>query len=145
MNLGVYLPVLQKDVLNVILGEIKQGFDSGKLRDASIFYDDVGPVDTHNVCGMFNSVDLWRFTGTLVTFSPDSMAKANATSNKFKTVYCHGLVQYSVLELLSELKTKHYLAITKDAEADFRRVTGKPVAQVCPSFQGLVTAVGGLR
>lgn len=145
MNLGVYLPTLQKDILNVILAEIKRGLDSGQLKDASIFYDDVGPVDIQNVCGMFNAVDLWKFTGTLVAFTPDSMAKANVASNKFKTVYCHGLVQYDVLHLLSELKTKHYIAITKDAESDFRRVTGKPVAKVCPSLQGLVEAVGGLR
>jgi len=145
MNLGVYLPILQKDILNAVLAEIKQGLDGGKLRDASIFYDDVGPVDIHNVCGMFNAADLWRFEGTLVTFTPDSMLKAGAASNKFKTVYCHGLVQYDVLQLLSGLKAKHYLALSKEAESDFTRVTGKPVTAVCDGFKGLVKAVGGLR
>ena len=145
MNLGVYLPLLQKDILSVILAEIKSGLDSGKLRDASIFYDDVGPIEPHNVCGMFNSVELWKFTGKLVTFSPDSMMKANAVSNKFKTIYCHGLVQYDVLSLLASLKTPHCIAITPDAEKDFKRVTGKAILGVCPSFQGLVKTVGGIR
>jgi hypothetical protein len=145
MNLGIYLPILQKEILSVILAEIKDGLDSGKLKDASIFYDDVGPIEPHNVCGMFNSVELWKFTGKLVTFSPDSMMKANSVSNKFKTIYCHGLMQYDVLSLLAALKTKHCIAITEDAKRDFKRVTGKPIAGVCPSFKGLVKTVGGLR
>lgn len=145
MNLGIYLPILQKDILEVILAEVKSGLDSGKLNDASIFYDDVGPIPNSNVCGMFNSVDLWRFTGSLVTFSASSMMRANAVTNKFRTVYCHGLVHYELLDLLSALKTKHCIAITKEAEADFTRVTGKRISSVCPAFRGLVDAVGGTR
>lgn len=145
MNLGIYLPVLQKEILEMILSEIKRGLDSGKLNDASIFYDDAGPIPNVNVCGMFNSVDLWRFTGSLVTFNAGSMARANAATNKFKTIYCHGLVQYELLDLLSTLKTRHCIAITKEAEADFVRVTGKRISRVCPAFNGLVEAVGGFK
>ena len=145
MNLGVYLPVLEKNVVKAIVNEIKQGFESKKLKDASIFYDDVGPIENQNVCGMFNATDLWKFTGTLVTFSSDTLAKSRAASNKFRTVYCHGLVQYDVLSLLKELNAKHYLAMNKESEADFVRVTGKPVGRVLNGFQGLVQALGDLR
>jgi hypothetical protein len=145
MNLGVYLPILQEEIVGLVLKEVKKGLDSGKLTDASIFYDDAGPIPHTNVCGMFNSVDLWRFTGSLVTFSAASMARANAATNKFKTIYCHGIMQYELLDLLSTLKTKRCIAITKEAEADFVRVTGKRISRVCPAFNGLVEAVEGFK
>ena len=50
-----------------------------------------------------------------------------------------------VLSLLANLHTKHYIALNKEAEAEFMRITGKPVAQVTQGFTGLVNAIGEIR
>jgi len=145
MNLGVYFPIIDKVVLQHVVNEIKRGFDSGLLRDASIFYDDVGPMEIHNVCGMFHATDIWRFEGDLVTFHPSSIRKAEAAGNKFTITYCHGLTRTPTLELLMSLRDYPCLALSDDDAKEFTRVTGKSATGTCPGFKGLTKLVGGIH
>lgn len=145
MNLGVYIPAIEKTVLQHLVSDIKSAFDNKLIKDASIFYDDVGPMEIHNVCGMFHSTDIWKFTGELVVFHPDSIKKAEAAGNNFNITYCHGLTTSSVLSLLSSLNGYNCIAMSEESQQDLVRLTGRDAKGLCPGFKGLTALIGELN
>ena len=143
MNLGFYLPQLENTVVKAAVDEIQRGFDADIIRDASIFFDNVGPTERQNVCGMFDSTNLWNFEGTLIVVSPDNLQKARSISNKHKIIYYAGLVKINILHLLPFLtEDVRCIASTAEQSVNFTRLTGRQTEAYFPNFEGICKYLG---
>lgn len=145
MNLGIYLSSLsQQDQLEQISEAINSGIATKKLSDASIFYDNVAYNPYNIKCGIFNSTDLWNFSGKLITTSLKSTIKSLSIVNKIDIYYYYGWEQkISPLALLS-LIGKGIKIISKNKEHDdelFRK-TGHRSLCVCTNFSEAVEKIG---
>lgn len=145
MNLGIYLSSLsQQDQLEQIAEAINSGISNKKLSDASVFYDNVAHNPYNIKCGIFNSTDLWNFSGKLITTSLQSTIKSLNIINKIDIYYYYGWEQkISPLALLS-LIGKGIKIISKNKEHDdelFRK-TGHRSLFISTSFSEVVEKIG---
>lgn len=145
MNLGIYLNSLsQHDQLERISNVININIHSKKLKDASIFYDNIAPNPFNIKCGLFNSTDLWNFSGKLITTSLSTTIKSLNIVNNIDVYYYYGWEQkISPLSLFYVL-SKHVKIIskTKDDDDDFYRKTGVRSLKVCNDFSDILENIG---
>lgn len=123
MNLGFYVRSLtDESALKLSVESIEKGKESS-VDDASIFYDVVGFTPLFFPCGLFNSTDLWNFSGKLVVFSIDCLKNVQNIVSDIETYYCYGWQKESVLDILridANIITK-----TEKDEKELYRLTGK--------------------
>jgi hypothetical protein len=130
MNIGVYVEsITDEDIIGYAIESIEIGFNTNQIDDATIFYDSVGFTPFFFPCGLFNSTELWNFSGTLVTFSLNSLKSALSIVNNIDIYYCYGWEdKTNVLSLLDTL-SKHpdIKLISKNDEfaKNLFRITGK--------------------
>ena len=129
MNLGVYIDILgDNEEFRSAVKTINDGVKSGDLSDASIFYDSASNIPVKAECGLFNSTDLWNFTGTLVTTGLDPTQNALDMVNKFDVVYYYGwqTTQTNTIALLDIATNPKVKAICRNEQDSktFKRLTG---------------------
>jgi hypothetical protein len=115
-----------------------------KLKDASIFYDNISYNPFKINCGIFNSTDLWNFSGTLVTTSLSTTMSALKIVNNIDIYYYYGfedkISPLPLIYIINNSKVK-FIANTKTNEIDLYRKTRTKSHSVCGSFNELVTGV----
>lgn len=123
MNLGFYVKSLTDEhALKLSIECIENGKET-IIDDASIFYDAVGFSPLFFPCGLFNSTDLWNFSGKLIVFSISCLRSSENIVNNIDMYYCYGWAKESVLDLLkvdAKIITK-----TKEDDEELYRLTGK--------------------
>ena len=88
MNIGVYIPHLSKNEAVIDMTKLLNGaVESNKVSDACVFYDSIGPNDEKYKFAVFNSADIWNFTGKLITTTIETTAKAIEVGNNFSVYY----------------------------------------------------------
>ena len=89
MNLGFYIDSIgESDFTNKVYDVLDEGIKNNKLSDASVFYNNINfNSRTNSKFGLFNSTDIWSFTGTLVCEGLINTSRALNIVNKFKPVY----------------------------------------------------------
>lgn len=130
MNIGVYVEsITDEDIVGYAIESIEIGFNTNQIDDATIFYDSVGFTPFFFPCGLFNSTELWNFSGTLITFSLNSLKSALSIVNNIEIYYCYGWEEKTnVLSLLDTLsKHPNVKLISKNGEfaKNLFRITGK--------------------
>ena len=126
MNLGFYVKSGNAEGVNgKIYMCLNQAIANGELRDASVFFDniDYNPVKTN--FGMFNSTDIWHFTGNLVTTSVETTVNALKAVNRFKLSYLYNTEDIDVLRLITISKNVDIITDSEQDQAYVYRVTGK--------------------
>ena len=130
MNLGVYIPQLGPNELNNNLFTVLNSYvEQGTFEDVSLFYDDINfcPIDPK--FGIFNTHNLWNFTGTLFCFGMDVIPKIDKTVNKFKTVVVYD-DRKNILNILKAME-KYNVVATDETQCEYlARVTGKEVSML---------------
>lgn len=127
MNLGFYVKSMSPDKLHnrYIYSVLNQAVKNDKIRDACLFYDDIDFIPFTTDFGMFNSTDVWNFTGQLVTTCLESTDHALKTVNRFKLSYLHHSQETNVLSLIMlSKKVNNILAASEEDQKNFYRVTG---------------------
>jgi hypothetical protein len=148
LNLGFYLEdVGDRDLIYLISQEINKAKTENQLSDASIFYDNIGPLAINVDAGMFNSTDLWDFTGSLVVFSLPSLSKAISYINKYDIYYYFGLQHYNTMQLLDILWKQEIPTIASDNKAsnNFFRITNRRTIAVNEELVGITNTILGQR
>lgn len=127
MNLGFYVDSIgESELNNQVYDVLEDGIINNKLEDASVFYNDVAfNPRTNNKFGIFNSTDIWSFTGTLVCEGLMNTSKALNIVNKFKPVYLYKKEQMNLLTFMDVASRTEAIAITEEDEQEFYRLTGK--------------------
>jgi hypothetical protein len=91
MNIGMYVNSLSnEDQIGLSIESIEIGFNNKSIDDATIFYDSVGFSPFIFPCGVFNSTELWNFSGKLITFSLDCIRSSLKIVNKIDIYYGYG-------------------------------------------------------
>ena len=139
MNLGVYIDILgDNEEFRLAVKTINEGVKNGDLSVASIFYDSASDIPVKAECGLFNSTDLWNFTGTLVTTGMDPTKNALDMVNKFDIIYYYGwntknkINTIALLDIAMNPKIKVICRNEQDSKT-FSRLTGSK-AKVVKDF-----------
>ena len=141
MNLGIYIPSIgDKALLNQCTQEINRGKSNNLISDASIFYNNAGPINTPVECGLFNATDLWYFSGKLLVLSTECAIKTLNIVNNIELYYGYGWNDRNVLSLLKILENKNIKVLSKSKELDddLYRVSGMRSIGVTNDLVGVI-------
>lgn len=91
MNLGIYVNSLaNENEMSFVSNIVNFAVDNNHVKDCSIFYDGIGFIPFDIPCGMFNSTDLWNFSGELLVLHSDCVKSALNIVNKINIFYHYG-------------------------------------------------------
>lgn len=141
MNLGIYIPSLgDKELLHNCLAEIRRGKSNKLISDASIFYNNAGPIDFPVDCGLFNAIDLWYFSGKLLVLSTECAVKALSIVNNIDMYFGYGWGKREVLSILDIMSKRNLKTICRSQEMsnDFYRITGQNSLGYTDNLQGII-------
>lgn len=148
MNLGIYIETLANTQYLELAGNlINNAIDNEQVSDASIFYDDVGFSPLEIKCGMFNSTDLWNFSGDLITTSLNTTQSAINIVNNIDIYYYHGFEEnMKVLELLYVLQNKlEIISNSEESAKEIYRITGRHPVGISHNFQDIIQIIKGSK
>ena len=138
MNVGIYFNnTHESEPLIKALQSLNEGVSEGSLEDASIFYDNCGPNSIPAKCGFFDSVDIWHFTGNLITTSIETTKKALNIVNKFDTIFYYGWFdERDPLELIKIANDDNIRVVcnSQSSKNQFVRLTGKDPSGIVQDF-----------
>jgi len=142
MNIGFYINNLQdQELVNKIVTEVQ--INKKYLSNISIFYDNVGPFPFGLDIALFNSTELWSFTGQLVVFSEESWLKSNNIINKFQTfLYYQPEKIKNTLSLFKMIDSNcKIISSSEENSKVLYRLTGVDAVGISSDLVGLVKVV----
>ena len=129
MNIGFYVDSINANSPNdVIFKALNEAVTNHEATDASVFYNDIdfNPMETK--FGMFNSTDLWAFTGVLVSTTVANTMRALKVVNKLQTMYLYNEADEGHRDLLGLLQIAGRVKIitrSKQENQKVYRLTGQ--------------------
>ena len=69
MNLGFYVDSPSQSGADQIYKSMNRWLEEGQIDNGNLFYNDIGFNETQPKFGVFNSTDIWQFTGNLIITS----------------------------------------------------------------------------
>ncbi|NBO99197.1 MAG: hypothetical protein EBU90_03595 [Proteobacteria bacterium] len=141
MNLGIYIPSIgDRELLSNCLKEIYRGKKNNLISDASIFYNNSGPIDTPVECGLFNATDLWYFSGKLLVLSTECAIKTLGIVNNIDLYFGYGWNDRNVLNILKVLEMPNVKVIckSKELENDLYRISGKKSIGITDNLSNVI-------
>lgn len=129
MNIGFYINATNANAPNdEIFRALNEAVTNQEVTDASVFYNDVdfNPMETK--FGMFNSTDLWAFTGVLVSTTLANTMRALKIVNKLKPMYLYNKEDPGHKDLLGLIQVQNRVSIITRSEQENKevyRLTGR--------------------
>ena len=130
MNVAFYINQINQDEKTVeIFNGLNADIESGAIDNGSVFYKEIGPSTVEPKFGMFNSTDIWHFTGTLIATSMETFLDAIKAVNKYTLAYLfYGDNKHDVFSLIGMSRTTKILTTTEEDQQEVYRLTGlKPI------------------
>lgn len=130
MNVAYFLSRMNQDEKNLeIYRGLNEDIENGAIDNGSIFYKEPGFIPIEPLFSMFNSTDIWHFTGTLIATSLESFIDAAKAINKFKLAYLfHKEDGHNVFNLINISKQSKILTSNEEDHKEVYRLTGvKPI------------------
>lgn len=142
MNFGIYIPDMGNSaVVSQCVSVLEKGTSSGIIKNASIFFDNMGPINEHLSFGIFNATDIWNFNGTLFALTPDCAIKASNTVNNIHMCFGFGWENqtnlFAILDLVHNKKLKA-IAKTELLSKEFYRITGHEAAIASENLENIL-------
>ena len=132
MNIGFYIDSTNGNAPNdAIFSALNEAVDNHDATDASVFYNDIDFNPTDTKFGMFNSTDLWAFTGVLVATTLANTVRALKIVNKLKPMYLYNNADEGRKDLLGLMQIKDMVKIITRSEKEDQevyRLTGQRTA-----------------
>jgi len=132
MNLGFYIFNTSNSQLNTeVYNTLNEAVEKDMVDDASLFYNEVDFNPNATKFGLFNSTELWSFSGTLVVTSLNLLRLASSVVNKIKLIflYTEGAFERgkkdSVMGLLSIPSNVTVITKSEEDAREYKRLTGK--------------------
>ena len=130
MDVAFYVNQISNDEkITDLFNRMNSDVESGAIDNGSIFYKDIGPSPVEPKFGMFNSTDIWHYTGTLIATSMDTFLDAFKAVNKYTLAYLfYKDSKYDVFSLIGMSRTTKILTTTEEDQKEVYRLTGlKPI------------------
>jgi hypothetical protein len=145
MNVAFYINQINQDEKTVeIFNALNTDIESGAIDNGSVFYKEIGPSTVEPKFGMFNSTDIWHFTGTLIATSMETFLDAVKAVNKYTLAYLfYGDNKHDVFSLIGMSRTTKILTTTEEDQKEVYRLTGlKPILLESVSPSAVQRAIG---
>jgi len=145
MNVAFYINQINQDEKTVeIFNALNTDIESGAIDNGSVFYKEIGPSTVEPNFGMFNSTDIWHFTGTLIATSMETFLDAVKAVNKYTLAYLfYGDNKHDVFSLIGMSRTTKILTTTEEDQKEVYRLTGlKPILLESVSPSAVQRAIG---
>lgn len=126
MNIGYYTSTLGTTDINMkIFSFLNSAIENNEIENGSVFYEDIAfnPMPTR--FGVFNSTDIWYFTGTLLVsgfIQADSIKKV---VNKFEPLYVYDGNEKNLLKLIDTISNMDVIVTSKEDFEYVNRVCGQ--------------------
>ena len=127
MNIAYYInQINQEEKTTELFNKMNEDLENGAIDNGSVFYKEIGPSSIQPKFGMFNSTEIWHFTGTLIATSMETFLDAVKAVNKYSLAYLfYGDVGRDVFALIGISKNTKILTTTEDDQKEVYRLTGK--------------------
>jgi len=131
-NVGFFIPAINDSEVNQeIFTCLNEALTSESISEGVVFYNDVdrNPVDT--TFGMFNSTDIWHFTGILISTTFDTCEISRAAVNKFRLYHLFNPEEKNLVGLLHISQDTKFITKSPEESRELYRLTGlKPALEV---------------
>lgn len=130
MNVAFYINQINQDEKTVnMFNAMNEDIESGAISNGSVFYKEIGQTSVDAKFGMFNSTDIWYYTGTLIATSMETFFDAIKAVNKYSLAYLfYGDQKHDVFSLIGMSRATKILTTTEEDQKEVYRLTGlKPV------------------
>tara|TARA_B100001559_G_C16446196_1_gene596876 strand:+ start:255 stop:680 length:426 start_codon:yes stop_codon:yes gene_type:complete len=135
MKIGFYLKHNGTcEALESIVQEINRALSNNTIKDGLIFYEDAAKSKKYN-CAMFNSCDLWSFSGKLITSSPTLFLKASNIVNNIDHYYYYGWEHVNALTLIEISNRTKIICNSEESAEEFYRLTNKRTNKVVREYK----------
>jgi hypothetical protein len=144
-NVGFFIPKIDGSDLNVeIFENLNEALTSKEIAEAVVFYNDVEHNPVTPKFGMFNSTDIWFFTGTLISTSLDTCELSRSAVNKFKLYHLYNAGEKNLVGALHISQHVEFITTSPEDSKELYRITGKkPVLEVS-GIKNLISRLGEL-
>lgn len=130
MNVAFYINQINQEekTVNLFTG-MNSDIESGAIDNGTVFYKEIGQSAIEPKFGMFNSTDIWYYTGTLIATSMETFLDAIKAVNKYSLAFLfYGDQNYDVFSLIGMSRSTKILTTTEEDQKEVYRLTGlKPV------------------
>lgn len=133
MNLAFYIQELNGSEENEkIYSCLADAVKANKIKDASIFVNNINHTPSPIGCGVFNSTELWNYTGILITDTISNAVFASKVVNKFKHVFMATNKEKNLMNLIAVVNFVPSFVCNEEQQKEIHRITGKllPVVEL---------------
>lgn len=131
-NVGFYIKKIDSSERNVnVFNALNSALLDNDVRDASVFFNDVEHNPVTPRFGLFNSADIWAFTGILFSHSLENSLTAKGIVNKFKLFHVFNSSEdKNLMNLIVVSNDVDVVTCNEEDSKEYYRLTGKkPVVQ----------------
>ena len=126
MNGGFYVDSVAATPQNgEIFEALNEAVDNKDITDASVFFNDIDYNPIKPKFGMFNSTDIWAFTGVLIATTLENVIRAAKVVNKFKLIYLYNGEEKNLLMLMDIMNVVPVFVTNSQDSDEIYRLTGK--------------------
>jgi hypothetical protein len=135
MNIAFYINELNLQEENLKIYEcLNKAVDSKLFTDVCLFVNNINFMDKPTKFGIFNSTEIWNYTGALVTVDMVNTAFTSRVVNRFKNYYCYFKGKEHAFQVISAANNKPVFVTSEEDQKELYRITGKnfPVIKLTP-------------
>ena len=126
MNLGFYIDSPSSPQSEDVYNKLNEWVTTNQIDNGSIFYNNIGFNPIEPKFGLFNSTDLWQFTGKLVILSYSAAFAIQNIINKFKPVFLYTKQEEKNIMQIIDISNKIPLVVSNEEDFKFiKRISGK--------------------
>jgi hypothetical protein len=126
MNLGFYIDSQSQAGADNIYKKLNDWVTSNQIDNGSVFYNDIGFNPITPKFGLFNSTDVWQFTGNLIVTSYVAAASIGSVVNKFKPTFLYTKQdQKNIMQIIDIFNKIPFLVMNEEDFKFVKRITGK--------------------
>ncbi len=130
MNIAFYVDNIADDGNDLIFDCMNSMIESETVRDATLFYNDIGPEPKKALFGLFNATELWNFTGHVISTTMENWISLKNTVNNFKIKHLYKPKTVDVVVLISMANMSEVIVKNEEEQKEVYRLTGVKVPVV---------------
>jgi hypothetical protein len=126
MNLGFFIDSPSQSSATEIYESLNKWIESGQIDNGSVFYNDIGFIPVSPKFGLFNSTDIWQFTGDLIITSYRAASSIGNIINKFKAAFLYTKQEEkNIMQIIHICNTLPFIVSNQEDYDYIKRITGK--------------------
>jgi hypothetical protein len=150
-NIGIFIENIGDYEISNDAFEALNSVDRAKVKDRALFFENVGPKPTNADFALFNSTEVWHFTGNLIVTFLEGLKFLNSTVNNKTIFFFYNSKEQAANKDLFGLieaigKDNVYIAVKDEKDhAEVLRLTGDTPIIIAPDLKVLVMLISNMK